>query len=91
MDRIPETLRTRTFWTSIVTALVLVLTAMDVIHLDTEQLVATIVALVAVIFGNAWVEGIQRQEETKILDNTMKHMFENDRNTYAKRLLEIGY
>lgn len=59
MNRLPETLRTRTFWTSIITAIVLVLTAMDVITLDTEQLVATIVALVAMIFGNAWVEGVQ--------------------------------
>ncbi len=88
MNRIPEQLRTRTFWTSIITAIVLVLTAMDVITLETEQLIATIVALVAVVFGNAWVEGIQRQEETRIFQLALDSMSEYDRNERAKNLIE---
>lgn len=88
MNRIPEQLRTRTFWTSIITAIVLVLTAMDVITLETEQLIATIVALVAVVFGNAWVEGIQRQEETKLFKVALDGMSERDRYNMAKTLIE---
>ena len=77
MNGIPEALRTRTFWTSIITAIVLILTAFDVIHLDTEQFIGTIVALIAVIFGNSWVEGIQayrqREYEHASEDATFKH------------------
>ena len=88
MNRIPETLRTRTFWTSIITALVLVLTATGVINLDTEQLVATIVALVAMIFGNAWVEGIQRQQETRLIQVVLDSLSEFDRNEEASKLIK---
>lgn len=59
MNRIPDTFRSRTFWTAVVTVVVMVLIGFDIIKVDNPmEVIAMVVGLIAIVFGNAWVEGV---------------------------------
>ncbi len=51
-----QKLASRKLWAAIVTAVVMLVTAIWGVELDTEQVLAVIIPIVAYIFGEAWVD-----------------------------------
>jgi uncharacterized membrane protein len=49
-------LASRKLWAAIITAVAMLVTAIWGVELDTEQVLAVIIPIVAYIFGEAWVD-----------------------------------
>ena len=49
-------LASRKLWAAIITAVAMLVTALTGVELDTEQVLAVVIPIVAYIFGEAWVD-----------------------------------
>jgi uncharacterized membrane protein len=52
-------LASRKLWTAIITAVAMLVAALTGIELDTEQILAVILPVIAYIFGEAWVDALR--------------------------------
>jgi hypothetical protein len=52
-------LASRKLWAAIITAVAMLITAITGIELDTEQILAVILPVIAYIFGEAWVDALR--------------------------------
>ena len=50
-------LKSRKFWVSIITALVMAIAAFTGIELDPEQILAIVLPVMAYLLGQSWVDG----------------------------------
>ena len=55
-------LASRKLWAAIITAVVMLVTALTGVDLDIDQVLAIILPIVAYIFGEAWVDAKKKAE-----------------------------